>query len=250
MNIHAPAGSRRRRRFVGRGRGTGKGCTAGRGSNGQKSRSGYSRKIGFEGGQMPLARRLPKRGFNNTRYGKVFQTVSTGDLNGFEAGTIVDYEALLSRRLVDGKTAFVKLLAGGELTKKLTVKVHRASRKAREEVKRAGGALELLQPDAPPARKAKKPETERKTGTAGQTGKKEASGGTEDAASREAPKVSSGGKSGAPAKADKKVSAKGGPGTKGKTDSRNDAKAAPGTAPGEGAKAAGDDSKSDPKKKE
>jgi large subunit ribosomal protein L15 len=145
MSLRAPAGAVKKRKIVGRGPATGRGCTAGRGSNGQKSRSGYSRKIGFEGGQMPLARRIPKRGFNNSQYEKSLQVVNLRDLDKFNEGDVVDYAALLEKRLVNRKTDFVKLLAKGEIGKKLHVKVHRASKKAIEAIEKAGGKVELLQ---------------------------------------------------------------------------------------------------------
>lgn len=144
MSLHAPAGSVRNRKVVGRGQGTGRGCTSGRGNKGQKSRTGYSRKAGFEGGQMPLARRVPKRGFNNSSYEKKCQIVKTGDLNRFEEGAVVDFDALLEKRLISRKIRFVKLLSGGDLTVKLQVKVHRVSRQAARQVEQAGGTLEII----------------------------------------------------------------------------------------------------------
>jgi len=143
MNLHAPVGSTKKRKIVGRGQGSGRGCTSGRGSNGQKSRSGYSRQIGFEGGQMPLARRLPKRGFNNQQFEHMHQVVNIGDLERFGEGERVDYDVMLTHRLVNKKGRFVKLLGKGELTKKLTVVVHKASKKALEGVQKAGGTVEI-----------------------------------------------------------------------------------------------------------
>jgi large subunit ribosomal protein L15 len=93
---------------------------------------------------MPLARRVPKRGFNNTRYEKFYQTVNLRDLAAFENGDMVDYDALLERRLVNRKTGFVKLLAKGGVEKKLHVKVHRASKSAVEQIEKAGGKVELI----------------------------------------------------------------------------------------------------------
>jgi large subunit ribosomal protein L15 len=145
MKVHAPVGAMKKRKLVGRGPGTGRGCTSGRGSNGQKSRSGYSRQIGFEGGQMPLARRLPKRGFNNEQFEHMFQIVNIGDLERFGEGERVDYDVMLKRRLVNKKGRYVKLLGKGELTKKLTVVVHKASKKALEGVQKAGGTVEIVE---------------------------------------------------------------------------------------------------------
>lgn len=144
MKLGAPRGAVKKRKVVGRGTGCGRGCTSGRGSNGQKSRSGYSMKIGFEGGQMPLARRIPKRGFNNFQYEKTFQIINLRDLELFKEGDVIDYEALLSQGLVDRKGKYVKLLGKGEVTKKLHVKVHRASKQAVAAVEKAGGKVELL----------------------------------------------------------------------------------------------------------
>ncbi len=145
MNMRAPHGAVKRRRIVGRGPGTGRGCTCGRGNNGQKSRSGYSRKIGFEGGQMPLARRIPKRGFKNSRFERQFQVINIRDLAGFNDEDVIDYTVLLSKRLVNKKSQFVKLLGHGELDKKLHVKVNKISQKARETIERAGGDVEVLE---------------------------------------------------------------------------------------------------------
>ena len=144
MNLRAPGGAVKKRKIVGRGPGTGRGCTSGRGNNGQKSRSGYSRKIGFEGGQMPLARRIPKRGFNNSQYENSFQIINLRDLERFSEGDVVDYETLLAQRLVNRKDGYVKLLGKGEITKKLHVKVNRASKHAVEAVERAGGKVEII----------------------------------------------------------------------------------------------------------
>ncbi len=144
MNLHAPAGARKKRKILGRGSGTERGGTCGRGTKGQKSRSGYSQQIGFEGGQMPLARRVPKRGFNNRRFEHGFQIVNIGDLERFKNNDRVDYGALLERGLIDKKGEFVKLLGNGKLTKKLRVCVHHASKKAVQEVERLGGTVEII----------------------------------------------------------------------------------------------------------
>ena len=130
---------------MGRGPGSGLGKTAGRGEKGQKSRSGFSRKPGFEGGQMPLHRRLPKRGFTNAPFRKEFACVNLGRLEVFEAGTIVTPELLVKqgivKRLLDG----LKVLADGQLTKALTVHAHRFSGKAQERIATLGGKAELIQ---------------------------------------------------------------------------------------------------------
>jgi large subunit ribosomal protein L15 len=144
-NLKPAKGSVRNRKRVGRGPGSGLGKTAGRGEKGQKSRSGFSRKPGFEGGQMPLHRRIPKRGFTNSPFRKEFACVNLGRLEVFEAGTIVTPELLMRqgivRKLLDG----LKVLADGQLTKALTVHAHRFSGKAQERIAALGGKAELIQ---------------------------------------------------------------------------------------------------------
>jgi large subunit ribosomal protein L15 len=143
MNLRSPAGSTKNRKRVGRGQGSGSGCTSGRGNKGQKARSGYGRKLGFEGGQMPLIRRMPKRGFRNGPFQRPYQLVNTGSLNRYKDGDKVDYDTLVKDGLVGRKNPYVKLLGKGELARKLHVVVHRASKSAREAVEKLGGTLEL-----------------------------------------------------------------------------------------------------------
>jgi large subunit ribosomal protein L15 len=138
-------GSVRNRKRVGRGPGSGLGKTAGRGEKGQKSRSGFARKPGFEGGQMPLHRRLPKRGFTNADFRKEFATVNLGRLEVFEAGTIVTPELLVKQGIVKRLRDGLKVLADGSLTKALTVHAHRFSGKAQERIAALGGKAELIQ---------------------------------------------------------------------------------------------------------
>ncbi len=144
-NLKPARGSVRKRKRVGRGPGRGTGKTAGRGENGQKSRSGYSRKMGFEGGQMPLHRRVPKRGFTNAPFRKEFAEVNLGRLEVFDEGTIVTPDVLVKwgivKRLRDG----VKILGKGDLTKALTVHAHRFSARAKERIAGVGGKAELLE---------------------------------------------------------------------------------------------------------
>jgi large subunit ribosomal protein L15 len=144
-NLKPAKGSVRNRKRVGRGPGSGLGKTAGRGEKGQKSRSGFARKPGFEGGQMPLHRRVPKRGFTNSPFRKEYACINLGRLEVFEAGTIVTPELLvrqgLLRKLRDG----VKVLADGTLTKALTVHAHRFSGKAQEKIAALGGKAETIQ---------------------------------------------------------------------------------------------------------
>jgi large subunit ribosomal protein L15 len=130
---------------VGRGPGSGLGKTSGRGEKGQKSRSGFARKPGFEGGQMPLHRRVPKRGFTNAPFKKEYAEVNLGRLDVFEAGSIVTPEVLMKRGLVKKLLDGIKVLAGGELKKALTVRAHKFSGKAQERIAAAGGKAELLE---------------------------------------------------------------------------------------------------------
>ncbi|HEX6738911.1 MAG TPA: 50S ribosomal protein L15 [Vicinamibacteria bacterium] len=146
LNDLKPAkGSVRNRKRVGRGPGSGLGKTSGRGEKGQKSRSGYARKVGFEGGQMPLHRRVPKRGFTNARFRKEHSCVNVGRLEAFEAGTIVTPEILLKHGLIRKVRDGVKVLAKGSLTKPLTVRAHKFSAKAQELITGAGGKVEVLE---------------------------------------------------------------------------------------------------------
>ena len=143
MKLHdlSPAkGSRKAAKRIGRGPGSGTGKTAGRGHKGQKSRSGYSRRLGFEGGQMPLIRRVPKRGFTNI-FRKEVAAVNVRDLAAFEGE--VTPELLQEKGLVR-KGLAVKILGDGEVSAALTVKAHRFSRSAREKIEAAGGTCEEL----------------------------------------------------------------------------------------------------------
>ena len=146
MKLHeleVSAGSRKARKRVGRGTSSGYGKTAGRGQKGQLSRSGGKTRIGFEGGQMPLFRRMPKRGFNNISR-KEYAIVSLSDLNQFEAGSTVDAQALLDSKIIKKQLAGVKLLANGKLDKNLTVKVSKVSEAAKQAVEAAGGSVEVI----------------------------------------------------------------------------------------------------------
>jgi large subunit ribosomal protein L15 len=144
-NLKPARGSVRKRKRVGRGPGSGTGKTAGRGEKGQKSRSGYSRKVGFEGGQMPLHRRVPKRGFTNAPFRKEFAEVNLGRLEVFEEGTIVTPEVLVKWGIVKRVRDGVKILGKGDLTKALTVHAHRFSARAKERIASAGGKAEVLE---------------------------------------------------------------------------------------------------------
>jgi large subunit ribosomal protein L15 len=137
-----PDGSRGTRKRLGRGVGSGNGKTAGRGTKGHKSRSGGGVRPGFEGGQMPLHRRLPKGGFTNI-FKKKIAVVNIRDLSKFEGGSIVDEAALLRAGLVKGRRDGIKLLGQGEIKIPLTIKVNEVSKNAREKIIAAGGNIEV-----------------------------------------------------------------------------------------------------------
>ena len=143
-NLRPPKGMKHAKKRVGRGQGSGNGKTAGRGHKGAKSRSGFKHKRGFEGGQMPLHRRVPKRGFHNPF--RVEYAVVNLDLLAlkFEAGTVVTPELLRERGLVRKAKSKIKVLGRGDITKKLTVQAHKFSGKAAEKIAAAGGATEQL----------------------------------------------------------------------------------------------------------
>lgn len=142
-NMKPPRGSRHRKVRVGRGMGSKLGKTSGAGNKGQQSRRGYSRRPGFEGGQMPLHRRLPKRGFSSP-FPKSFAVVNVESLNAFAAGDTVTPESLNSRGIVRAVRDRVKVLGDGELKIALTVRAHAFSKSAEEKIARAGGTVEVL----------------------------------------------------------------------------------------------------------
>ena len=142
-SLKPPPGSRHRKVRVGRGMGSKMGKTAGAGNKGQQSRRGYSRRPGFEGGQMPLHRRLPKRGFT-APFSKSFAVVNVESLNAFASGDTVSPESLAERGMVRAQRQGVKILGDGELQVKLTVKAHAFSKSAREKIAQAGGTTEVL----------------------------------------------------------------------------------------------------------
>ena len=145
-NLSPQKGAKKQRKRVGRGPGSGLGKTSGRGHKGARARSGYKSKPGFEGGQMPLQRRLPKRGFTNT-FKKVFDIVSLSQLDSFESGQEVTTQALIEAGIV--KTGrLVKVLANGEITKPITVKVEKVSGQAKELIEKAGGTVIEATPPA------------------------------------------------------------------------------------------------------
>ncbi len=146
MKIHelgAVAGSTKEVKRIGRGHGSGNGKTAGKGHKGQKARAGRGQRFGFEGGQMPLQRRVPKRGFNNI-FASEYASVNVCALNVFEDGAVVDAAALIEKGVIKKELDGVKILGNGELSKKLTVKAVAFSAAAKDKITAAGGKYEVL----------------------------------------------------------------------------------------------------------
>ena len=147
MKLHelSPAeGSVKENFRKGRGAGSGNGKTAGKGHKGQNARSGGGVRPGFEGGQLPLYRKLPKRGFNNYRFAKKYAVINVGALNKFDDGEVVDCAALLTKGMIDTAFDGVKILGEGEITKNLTVKAAVFSASAKEKIEAAGGKTEVV----------------------------------------------------------------------------------------------------------
>jgi large subunit ribosomal protein L15 len=136
-------GSKTKRKRIGRGLGSGHGKTSCRGHKGQKSRSGARIRPGFEGGQMPMQRRLPKRGFTNI-FKKEYDLINIRDLNKFESNSILDIDTLKGAGLIKGAKDGVKLLGDGEISRPVEIKVHKASESARDKIEAAGGKVELI----------------------------------------------------------------------------------------------------------
>ena len=160
FDLHAPEGANKRKRIIGRGQGSGRGTTAGKGNKGQKSRSGGKTYVGFEGGQMPLFRRLAQRGFSNYPFKKVFQIVNLKEIDKrYSDGETVDETSLYEKGLIKGSrksgavkaTMAVKILGDGDLTKKLVFKMGVISASAREKILKAGGDLGTEVSTAPAA---------------------------------------------------------------------------------------------------
>jgi large subunit ribosomal protein L15 len=144
LNELSPAkGATKSRKRVGRGVGSGFGKTSGRGSKGQNSRSGGGVRAGFEGGQMPIHRRLPKRGFKNI-FRKNYAIVNIANLIKFESGALVDENAIIEHKLISGKHDGIKLLGHGEINIPLNIEVHKASKKAIEKIEAAGGSVKTI----------------------------------------------------------------------------------------------------------
>lgn len=146
MKLHdlsAVPGSTKEPKRIGRGHGSGQGKTAGKGHKGQKARAGRGMRPGFEGGQMPLQRRIPKRGFNNI-FAKTIVAINVGTLNQFEDGAVVDTQALIDAGVVKTCCDGVKILGNGTLSKKLTIKVNAYSESAKSKIEAAGGKAEVI----------------------------------------------------------------------------------------------------------
>lgn len=143
QDLSPAVGSKKKAKRVGRGHGSGMGKTSGKGHKGQKARSGGGVRPGFEGGQMPLQRRIPKRGFNNI-FAKKIVAINVGSLNVFENDTIVDSQAILNAGITKETLDGIKILANGELTKKLTVQASAFSESAKKKIEAVGGKVEVI----------------------------------------------------------------------------------------------------------
>jgi large subunit ribosomal protein L15 len=156
-NLRPRPGARHRVKRLGCGESSGHGKTSGKGHKGQKARSGGSLRLGFEGGQMPLIRRLPKRGFNNTAFHKRYAIVNLSELADFKSGSIVNEESLRAANLVRGNFYGIKILGDGELKHGPTVQAEKVSAAAREKIEKAGGTIAALEAKAPPNGAAEAP---------------------------------------------------------------------------------------------
>jgi len=145
VKLEVPSGAKKNKNRVGRGPGSGNGKTAGRGYNGQNSRKSGGVRPGFEGGQIPLYRRLPKRGFTNFIFKVDYNVVNLSLLNSFDDGDVIDYNVLLKRGLLQKKSLPVKILGDGELTKKLEIKADKFSKSALEKIEKAGSKAVVIE---------------------------------------------------------------------------------------------------------
>ena len=143
-NMHPQEGSTHKRKIVGRGPGSGLGKTSGKGHKGQNARSGGGVRPGFEGGQLPLFRRIPKRGFSNARFKKVYTTVNLSDLNVFNDGDVIDINTLLEKGIIKKELCGLKILGNGTLEKKLTIKAKKFTETAKEKIEKSGGKIEVI----------------------------------------------------------------------------------------------------------
>ena len=142
-NLRPRPGARHRVKRLGCGESSGHGKTSGKGHKGQKARSGGSLRLGFEGGQMPLIRRLPKRGFNNTAFHKEYAIVNLSDLSEFKAGTVVNEQMLRESNLIRGEVAGIKILGDGELKHALKIEADKVSESAKAKIEKAGGTITM-----------------------------------------------------------------------------------------------------------
>ena len=142
-NLKPRPGSKHRVKRLGCGESSGHGKTSGKGHKGQKARSGGSIRLGFEGGQMPLIRRVPKRGFNNAQFRTSYAIVNVGDLEQFDAGSEIDESFLREKKLIRGISDGLKVLANGELTKKISITANKVSASAKDKIEKAGGSVTL-----------------------------------------------------------------------------------------------------------
>src|SRR4051812_21189069 len=158
--VHIGINKRTRKKRVGRGIGSGMGKTSTRGAKGQWASAGAKKPSPvFEGGQMPLFRRIPKRGFSHATWEKYFHVINVGDLERFDDGSTVDAEALKQAKLAKGPADGIRVLGTGELTKKLVVKAHHFSKSAQEKIAAKGGTCEVIPPPQKPKRNKMKPRT-------------------------------------------------------------------------------------------
>ena len=151
-NLKPRPGAKHRVKRLGIGESSGHGKTSGKGHKGQKARSGGSIRLGFEGGQMPLIRRLPKRGFNNAAFHKNYAIINLDALNSFDAGTVINEEMLRESKLIRGNVVGLKVLGSGDLKHALSIEAHKVSASAREKIEKAGGSVTLREsrrPDGP-----------------------------------------------------------------------------------------------------
>ncbi len=142
-NLKPRPGAKHRVKRLGIGESSGHGKTSGKGHKGQKARSGGSIRLGFEGGQMPLIRRLPKRGFSNAAFHKNYAIINLEDLNSFDAGTVINEEMLRESKMIRGNVVGLKVLGGGELKHALSIEAHKVSASARTKIEGAGGTITL-----------------------------------------------------------------------------------------------------------
>ena len=186
-NMQTRPGSKHRVKRLGCGESSGHGKTSGKGHKGQKARSGGSLRLGFEGGQMPLIRRLPKRGFNNAAFHKNYSVVNLSDLSSFKEGTVVNEQLLRESKLIRGQGAGLKLLGDGELKHALTIEVDKVSASAREKIEKAGGSVTLREKPVQGPREAQQPAAATEGFETESAAKPKAKGGKKPAAKKKTP---------------------------------------------------------------